>query len=206
MSADRIGSDLMDAEGDPSGQVLDHAAQAQSKLIYFFQGKERLMDWVSALCGPVQDLSDLVWAVYILDADPETLSGIWLDYQGALLGESRKDRTDTQYRPVLAAIVKANNSDGQIEQLYEILGLISYAADKSIQERYPAALLVELSDLNGARALDIKALLMRAKAGGVSLDFGYGGGVLGDIDGDPEGFTLGDVDGDPEGGDLGSGS
>lgn len=194
----------MDAEGNPSGEVLDHATQAQSQLIYFFRGKERLMDWLAAMAIPVQDAEELAWALYVMDSDD--LSGIWLDYQGALLGEARKDRTDAQYRPILKAIVKANNSDGLIEQLYEILDLISSAADKAITERYPASLLVELSDLNGARDVDIKALLLRAKAGGVSLDFAYGGGILGDVDGDPLGFILGDVDGSPLGGELGSGT
>lgn len=196
-----IGSAVTDDTGAPAGQITDHAGLGLKRLCLYFQKKPRMAAYLRAVMSEVQRLEDLIWACYILDSDPDLTSvgGVHLDTLGVIVGEPRIDRTDAQYRPGIRARIKINKSDGKIEQLYEIMALISPGTTYAIRQYYPASMVAHFGSIGGARASDVSRMLNQARAAGVRLDVGYGGGTVGSTRGTPVGDIVGSTRGTPTG-------
>lgn len=173
---DRAGSGLTDAEGNPTGHVLDHADRGVDFLLAQFKDKPRIEAFLRVLLAQVQDLEDALWDLYTLRT-LDTAEGVQLDGLGDIVGEPRAARTDTVYRRFIRVRILVNLSNGLAEELYAI-GLLALAGSPSpilkIWEHFPKAMTMEL--LTSIYAADVTAeqmmgLFRQAKDGGTKLRF-----------------------------------
>ncbi len=195
-----LSDELVAPEEQPEGvyePIADHEAAAVDILIPFFRQGPRNCEVLAAMSEQVQEAEDAVAAMF--DAfDLNTATGDRLDLIGALLGETRGNKDDEAYRAILRAIVLVNRSTGRRDALYDIMRAIDPASNPLVRDVYPAALELTMASTGGADTADVAALLRRAKAGGVWMDFVLGSpvdsdAVVGDVDGDPEGFIISSV-------------
>ena len=203
-SAVPIGSAMTDETGAPTGHVTDVAEQVLRRLIMFFRTKERASAYVRAQATPIQTLETLLYSVYERGLDIDANTGVMLDAIGSIVGEGRLGRTDAEYRPALRARIAINQSNGLRTELYNIMELLVPAGDYALRRYWPASLVAEFADLEGADIADVARMLREAVAGGVRLDVGVGGGaigsstgvtggIIGESDGSPVGFLIGEV-------------
>ncbi len=192
----RVGSGLV--------QQTEHSAAALQRLIrYFSVGKPRIANFLSAFVDEVQSIEDLAWIWYATSRDLDTVEGVLLERLGAIVDEARNGRLDVDYRAAIRVKILVLSSDGKTEQLIAILEAMISGVTVAVTELWPAKLSIAVSTTGSLSLSYVKALLTLAKGGGVGLELGLAGGVLGDVDGDPLGGTLGDTDGSPLGFSLG---
>jgi hypothetical protein len=161
---------LLDDAGLPIGQETDHAGVGLGKLIYYLQTKARWAALTSAMLEPFQVAEDLLWAVYTLGWDPDTLGGVNLDTLGALVGEARKGRLDPAYRLAVKVRLLINASDGKASTLAEIILTALPDAVLSIVDYSTAtAVLNVLADLTNASLSDLTLWVKQAKSAGVRV-------------------------------------
>ncbi len=145
-----------------------HAAEAIAHLINFFR-KPRNSALVSALCEPIQNLEDVLWATYNA-FDLDTAIGDQLDKLGRLVGELRNDRSDTQYRTAIRVRILVNSSMGTLPELIAILEAADPALTQEAVEFYPATVVFWwLGDFAELPAADLFRLIKQAKPAGVRL-------------------------------------
>ena len=119
--------------------VNTHVADAIDLLLSVWKDREKFVAWTKTYVKQVQDLEDAIWTVLVRQGLEEIwpgsgfADGISLDEIGAIVGEKRAGKTDEDYLPFLRAKVKANKSDGHVEQLIEILDLILPEAKRLIR-------------------------------------------------------------------------
>ena len=103
-------------------QILDHAAQARSRVLAQYREKTTsLVTLLEELGASVQEVEDaffdLVDQLAISNA-----TGVWLDRLGAIVGEARAgEASDILYRRYVRARVKANRSNGTLEDVLGVL-------------------------------------------------------------------------------------
>lgn len=102
-----------------------------------------------------------------------------LELVGGLVGEPRRGRVDAVYKLWIKARVKVNKSNGEFDELIEIIDIVE-SSDYIAEEYFPAALYYEFGDLVDAPASDLFEMLKEAKSGGVWL-----GMIYGDVTDDP---------------------
>ncbi len=126
-----------------------------------------------ALRWEVQDLLTVLEAFFDAMMPPDAL-GVNLDRLGALIGEPRLGKTDTQYVPWILAKIRANRSSGTTEDIISVfLALIGNLdpGQVKVSEYYPAAIVVRLFTLLGPIPGDVNSqlgqLLKLSKKAGV---------------------------------------
>ncbi len=139
-----------------------------------FRAKERFVFTVGSIIEQLKILE----AVFISLRDERTVDdsvGVQLDGLGAIVGQPRGALGDDDYRAVIRAKIKANNSDGAPEDLLRIATLAVSDLIWSIVEQYPAGVLMS-SDGITSTAVDeavTNALLQLGKLGGVKLQYRF---------------------------------
>lgn len=167
----RVGSDLTDEDGAPSGEITDHEQQAHDNLIHYFRNKPRLRAVLGSWAEQIQELETVFW--YLLTrrglSDAE---GVWLDTLGDIVGEPRRDRSDAGYRAAIRVRILVNRSNGKLPELITIAGrMLGTGADVQATEHAPASIVVRVnSDPGDVLPEDLARALRQAKAGGVRLD------------------------------------
>ncbi len=137
-----------------------------------YRDKATLNALASTYLASVQELEGVVWD--LIDAlqlkNPVRVGGmpaygIWLDYWGKLVGQPRNSMGDTDYRTAIQLRIAANKSGGRAEDIIKIAAAIANPNKAKYVELYPAAFIVEISNINGV--LPAPSLLSEAKPGGV---------------------------------------
>lgn len=146
-----------------------HASQAVNHLIDFFR-KPRWSALLESICVQTQDVEDVLFQVLVAFY-VESAEGEQLDFLGKSVGERRANRADEDYRTAVRARMLVNRSDGKAEQLCEILTTLFPSAAVTLDEYFPASIVIELEAELGSTTLDTVVLLLRqAKLAGVRLD------------------------------------
>ncbi len=146
--------------------VADHTEQAVGHLISFFR-KPRWMAFVRALVTPIQNLEDVIWAMYS-SFDLETATGAQLDIVGSWVGEFRNDRDDAAYRTAIRTRILVRGSHGTIDDLLNILETAEPNVQHVLTEYWPATIVLEWTeDLENLTQLDLHQLVKLAKPAGV---------------------------------------
>lgn len=110
--------------------IEDHENSGVSLLLSVWKERPKFVALLRTYLKQVQDLEDGIWSVIIRQGLEEIYpgsgraDGVSLDAIGKIVGEPRSGKTDEEYIPYIRAKVKANNSDGHVEQLIEILRLL----------------------------------------------------------------------------------
>lgn len=106
-------------------QNLDHATDAIAHLIPDYDRLPRVEAWLfsaGAQASQIEaQLGELIRMRHL-----DLASGIWLDFLGEIVGESRKARLDSEYRRYLRIRILVNRSKGKLGDLYAI-GLLAFS-------------------------------------------------------------------------------
>jgi hypothetical protein len=154
-------------------EKLDYLAEARRRLPQQFKDKPRIDALLVAFITEVQQIESSLWDVFfgrLLQFG--TSGGDMLDKIGRLVGQLRDGFGDAQYLQFIEARIKTNRSNGRLEELLEILGLLYDPNSYQVRQYQPAAIefeLVEASTLNDNYVN--KNFLQQAIGAGVSLHF-----------------------------------
>jgi hypothetical protein len=99
--------------------VTEHEAEALARLALQYVGKPRLEALLRSYVGQVQALEDALWQLATLRS-VDTAEGWFLDALGAIVGAERHGLNDADYRAIVRATIRANVSDGGVEDIYAV--------------------------------------------------------------------------------------
>lgn len=91
-------------------ETIDHSEKAVNRITDDLK-KENFEKFVTVYTEEIQELEDAL-IVLANQKDIETVTGVWLDFLGKLVGETRGGRNDEDYRAALKLKIAANTSDG----------------------------------------------------------------------------------------------
>jgi hypothetical protein len=149
-------------------EPVTHVQLGLSRLLAEYQDytdHPRVHDFLRTFLTQNQNLEDVSWQVFV-ERWPYTAEGVQLDVLGRLVGQGRGGRLDDLYRLWILARIKVNRSNGQVEELYDILEILG-PETMAIQEGWPSELKIAITGADEGE--EIGELIAQAKAGGVSL-------------------------------------
>lgn len=174
----------------------EHANEGVALLLEQFTGSPLLRTFVACLMGLVQDGEGVAWQL-LTERCIDYAVGDQLDGLGAIVGEPRNGRADEVYRTAIRVRIAVNRSNGRVEELINILGLVFGATlDVWVREHPPAAMTVELRNpaVTPNTPEIVFGFLRDAKPAGVRLDLSYS------IEDADDTLTWGDYEGQDVGG------
>jgi hypothetical protein len=154
--------------------VSNRLEQALAKLLTQFKGLPVMEGILASYVEQVQELEN-VFIDLLLLRTLDNATGAQLDGVGAIVGELRLGRNDTDYRAAIAGRIKINRQHSRIEDVITAMLL-------TLDEPYE---LTELSDAKFILRLvtawvatfpsleTLNAVLQRAKGGGIKAFFQY---------------------------------
>lgn len=86
----------------------------------YFSAKENFLRFLAIYLEELQEVSNALADLSNIK-DLSSVTGVWLDYIGKIVGEIRSGRSDSNYRKALQLRVAINTSDGTAPVIYEIL-------------------------------------------------------------------------------------
>lgn len=101
-------------------EITDFAARAKTKMLAQYRDKLKLAAFVGELAERAQDLEAALFDV-IEQTAVGTAIGVWLERLGAVVGEERGGEGDTLFRRYILARVKANRSEGTLEDVIAVI-------------------------------------------------------------------------------------
>lgn len=107
---------------------LDHVSQSLERPASVLRSDEDFKQLLEIFIKEANEI-EKVFLDLAKQKDITTVTGIWLDYLGKILGLSRKGLTDEEYRKSLQVKIGINSSDGTPDSISEILQLTT-SADK----------------------------------------------------------------------------
>lgn len=123
-------------------QDTNHVAEGKALLIEQFKKATNVNALIGTYLRPVQDLETVFWALingFMIGA----AVGDQLDALGALVGEARLGRNDTNYRAAVLLRVRVNRSQGLAEDIIQVANLASGNTAKYF-EYYPLGFEVQI--------------------------------------------------------------
>lgn len=100
-------------------KITDYAARALSLVVEQFKRKKTIDPIYVAVSKQVQEIEDAFWQ--ITDArNIDTAEGDQLDIFGKIVGERRGGTSDIDYRLRIRAKIRANLSNGTLEDIYAV--------------------------------------------------------------------------------------
>lgn len=147
-----------------------HFHAALVKLAGPFWGKPRVAALLRAFIRQVQILEDATWEVmnaYHVD----TADSARLEVLGRVVGQSRFDFTDAEYRAVLRAKIAANKSRTRTDDIINVMHLAASASGQVQVNHYsPAtAAVLPFESYSEAAITALVFLLPRTRAAGVQM-------------------------------------
>lgn len=122
-----------------SDQITNYAERLKSLLLYQFQQKANFTAFVDAIAVSMQDLEDQAYR-FFNELSLNEAVGAQLDGIGEILGETRQNRTDDDYRAFLSVRITINISRGEPETLISVLSAITESTYVILTEVFPARL------------------------------------------------------------------
>lgn len=151
----------------PLSQDTEHVNQALARLIEQYVGKPRVEALLSIFVNQVQDLEDALWQL-ATERFVDTAIGAQLNVLGEIVGQDRQGLSDDDYRALIRARIKANNSEGTIPDVYSIaLAAVGGTWDVRIDQKFPAAFLVVFEAAVAINRNIINRLIRDGTAAGV---------------------------------------
>lgn len=113
---------------DPEEVATDYTAQAHGRVILQYKEAAKLLAFIDALVGPIQEIEDAAVTIPPLD-DVDVATGVNLDVTGDLVAQGRELLNgdvvaDGPYRILIKARISRNNSHATGADILAILTLI----------------------------------------------------------------------------------
>ena len=148
----------------------EHVQTGLALLTEQFKGQPNIAAILTAILNRVQEVEDELWVdlwgwvLEFVDPDDPTnvfnASGNQLDDLGAIVGEARNGRIDSDYIPAIKLRIRINRSKGRAEDMVQVANLISNLA--TYVEYFPLAWEISLYDVGNAG--ELIRLFAQAKA------------------------------------------
>lgn len=149
-------------------KIDTHVDDGLARLLSRWRGSPRMVTFVRIVLERVQHVENVLWDVYS-KSGIDTAEGVQLDTLGAIVGEPRKGRQDTQYRTYVRARVLINRSKGKVFDTLAVARLIvEPTATITYDPEYPAAYRVTVAN-TAVPVADISAILNEVRPAGVQL-------------------------------------
>ncbi len=104
----------------PLAQNTEHCVQSLNARTEDYRGLPRFQALLEIFCDEIQEIEDMLWE---LGQDSvNTAFGVQLDGFGSIVGAERQGLSDTDYRALIRARIKANNSEGTVPDIFAIVG------------------------------------------------------------------------------------
>ena len=155
-----------------TNHISDHVSRAQSRTLQQYKGT-KVAEFITAIGERTQEMENHLCSMEHLDI-LDACEGQQLDECGSEYNLPRRGWSDDQYRIALKAQIGKTYSQGTIEDVILLWGLLSGAKDIQIVEKEPCA--VELfSDSLLIEGLEqfAKDLFKDVLPGGVRIDITY---------------------------------
>jgi len=120
------------------GYQADLPGRAQGRLLRQWQDKPRMVAFARALGYGAQVLEDATFSV-VVGSTLQNSAGHRLDQWGDLVGERRGGLNDADYRRFIKARIKANRSTGKMDEILEILALVTEPVAVRSRDMFPCA-------------------------------------------------------------------
>lgn len=101
-------------------EMLDYASRAKGRMLAQYREKAKFSAFVGELADRAQELEVVLFDVLEQTA-VGTAIGVWLDRLGLVVGEERGGEGDTLYRRYVQARVRANRSEGTLEDIIAVI-------------------------------------------------------------------------------------
>lgn len=182
--------------------ITDHQARAVDRLAIQYKDSQSVPGLVTAAANGTQEVEDALWSLAV-PATVASAVGAKLDRIGAIVGQAREGRADDLFRLWIRARMVLNRGGGRPEDLLTAFRLVSGGTQVTIDEEFPAAIVLHLGYTAGIEMPSAHELLQTARAAGVRaiLD-----AALSPADQvfafDPNGAGFGDVNDPQVGGTL----
>ena len=155
-------------------QNVLHKEEGLARLLEQFKSKPRIEAVICALMIQIQDAEDALTSALLERFLADSTVGVQLDGIGQIVGQARSGLSDDDYRAFLRARILVNLSDGQPEELIEILQtMLGSTFDVEVKEWFPAELSVRLLPALTISPTIPSSTLQTARAAGVRLVFEY---------------------------------
>ena len=156
------------ASGPPLAQNVDHCDQSLAARTQDYRQLPRFQELLLIFCEQVQEIEDVLWSIALDSVD--TAIGAQLDGFGSIVGAERQGLSDDDYRALIRATIKANDSEGTIPDLY---GIVLAALDLTgpgiadLQWFGPAGFILEILSPPAFDEIILHGLIVRGTAAGV---------------------------------------
>lgn len=157
--------------------ITDHDTRALARLIEKLKRKPKLAAVLSASNAQTQALEDAYWQLYS-QRSIDTAVGDPLDILGKIVGERRDGSPDADYRLRIRARIRANLSNGTVEDIFRVfralLGASAPMATFSWSVSWPAQFVFVVGGvvIPTPQVPIFARFLYDSKAGGVGAHFG----------------------------------
>lgn len=147
----------------------DHAVRGVARLIERYR-RPRTSALLESWLGEVQSAEDALWQL-LIERSVTTAVGAQLDVLGAIVGQAREGRADEPYRVWISARNMVSRSSGTTAELLALARkLLPADVTISLEEYYPAAVVVRLGAVTLDAGYHVAHMLHLAKAAGVLLE------------------------------------
>lgn len=154
-------------------RITNHVTQAAGLLLQQLRGKPKIEAFLKAFVAQVQELETAFWSL-LLDRTLAAAVGAQLDVLGRVVNREREGLGDDDYRAVLAAWIAANRAGGTADDVLRVTVLAVGAANTvSLQEFFPASMVVTLGNALALSPAIVAAIIRRARMGGVNTQVVY---------------------------------
>ena len=156
------------ASGPPLAQNVDHCDQALNARTADFRELPRFEELLRIVCEQVQEIEDALWQIASDSVD--TAEGVQLDGFGSIVGAERQGLSDDDYRALIRATIRANQSSGTAPDLYSIVTAstgIPAAGQAEIEFYPPAGFIITITEPPAFEIEILHGLLVAGTAAGV---------------------------------------
>ncbi len=145
------------AEGDkpsvpsaspPLSQNTEHKVQGAARRIIQYISKPRFAELLCIFMAQIQDAEDAGFQL-ATERTVDTAVGVQLDGLGDIVGQTRQGLSDDDYRPLIRARIRANNSEGTAPNIIDVAvaALNNPGAGKVLYDiKPPAGYLLKIVD------------------------------------------------------------
>jgi len=145
-----------------------HRQQARDLVIEQFKRSQRFNDWLGVYVDQIQDIEDALWDLYT-KRGVDTAEGAQLDVLGVIVGQPRNGLDDTDYRTRIKVRIRLNRASGIADDIYDVFGLMlgNQIGAVSLQEAYPAGLIVQMNEYVDTSPAVLAEILREARGAGI---------------------------------------
>lgn len=156
--------------GNTLEKINSYLAIGNEKLLQQYKGKENFQKLLTIFARQFDELEDSLFQLYLLRW-LNSAEGQQLDNLGYNLSTTRQGLSDDDYRQILYGRIGQYNSDGSINDIIDVVKLMTNADLIVLNEVFPAKIILNIIGISLIINEDfLKETINGAVAGGVGID------------------------------------